>query len=76
MVNRFYTERQASPRIPEFFSIVRSMQWTAKEPLANGHLLQGIKILGRLAAGRNENGNVHLAAGKAEKASTRSLGKS
>lgn len=46
IINRFYTDRVASPRIPVLHGIVRQMEWHAKQANEDGYLLHGIKIIG------------------------------
>ena len=45
VVNRYHTERDASPHIRTLYSLARDMEWRAKEPNAEGYLLAGFKCL-------------------------------
>lgn len=46
VINRYHTSRNASHRIPAFFSTVRKFVWTAKQATEDGYLLDGIKLIG------------------------------
>lgn len=46
VINRFHTERAASPRIPFFYGLIREMEWSASKPTAEGYFLRGIKVIG------------------------------
>jgi hypothetical protein len=46
VVNRFHTERAASPKIGILYGIVRQLEWVAAAETAEGYMLHGIKVLG------------------------------
>jgi hypothetical protein len=46
VVNRFHTDRAASPRVQLFWNIARQIEWKATNPDAEGRTLHGFKVIG------------------------------